>query len=138
MSDLILLPRTLVIRLLHQAQTHPEIEVCGLISARDGVPVGLYPVENVAADRRRHFHLDPKGQIEAMRTMRQRGETLFAVYHSHPTAPPFPSNEDLEAVAYPEALTLIISLVTKGTLQMRGFRLDGRTPEEVLLAVEEG
>lgn len=137
MPDLITLPRTLVIRLLHQAHSRPDFEVCGLIGARGEVPASLYPVDNVAADRKRHFHLDPKGQIEAMRTMRQRGETLFAVYHSHPSAPPFPSAEDIEAIAYPEALTLIISLDTKGTLQMRGFRLDGRTPEEVVLTVEE-
>lgn len=137
MPERITLPRTLVIHLLHQAQAQPEFEVCGLIGARGQVPTSLYPIANVAADRRRHFHLDPKGQIEAMRTMRQRGETLFAIYHSHPSAPPFPSAEDVEAIAYPEALSLIISLDTQGTLQMRGFRLDGRTPEEVVLAVEE-
>lgn len=137
MPDLITLPRTLVISLLHQVQSCPEFEVCGLIGARDGVPASLYPVDNVATDRKRHFHLDPKGQIEAMRTMREHGETLFAIYHSHPSAPPFPSDEDLEALAYPEALTLIISLNTRGTLEMRGFRLDGRTPEEVVLAVDD-
>ncbi len=137
MPDRITLPRTLVIRLLQHAQSCPDFEVCGLIGARGDVPVSLYPVDNVAADRRRHFHLDPKGQIEAMRTMRRHSETLFAVYHSHPSAPPLPSTEDVEAIAYPQALTLIISLDTKGTLQMRGFRLDGRTPEEVVLAVEE-
>ncbi|GAB6068775.1 hypothetical protein JCM13664_20960 [Methylothermus subterraneus] len=137
MPESVVLPRALVIALLHQAQSRPECEVCGLIGARGGVPVSLYPVANVAAEPKRHFHLDPQGQIEAMRTMRERGETLFAVYHSHPSAPPFPSDEDIEAVAYPEALTLIVSLSTKGTLQMRGFRLDGRIPEEVVLEVEE-
>lgn len=135
--DRIVLPRTLVNSLLHQAQSCPDVEVCGLIGARGGVPVSFYPVENIAADRKCHFELDPKGQIDAMRTMRERGETLFAIYHSHPSAPPIPSAEDLEAIAYPEALTLIISLDTKGTLKMSGFRFDGCTFKEVVLAVEE-
>ncbi|BCX80559.1 [CysO sulfur-carrier protein]-S-L-cysteine hydrolase [Methylomarinovum caldicuralii] len=137
MPDTIVLPRSLVTRLLHQAQSRPDYEVCGLIGARDGKPVNVYPVANVAADPGRHFEMDPAGQIRAMKTMRQRGETLFAIYHSHPHAPPFPSSEDLEAVSYPEALSLIISLNTKGVLEIRGFRLEGRQPEEVELVMEE-
>lgn len=137
MTERVTLPRPLVISLLHQAQSRPELEVCGLIGARGNVPTGLYPIENIAPDPRHRFCLDPKGQIEAMRTMRERGEKLFAVYHSHPSAPPFPSAEDMTAIAYPEALILIISLDTKGTLQMRGFRPQGSTAEEVTLAVEE-
>lgn len=138
MAETIILSRSLVTRLLHQAQTRPDYEVCGLIGANDDRPSSLYPIANVAKNPRLHFRMDPKGQIEAMKTMRQRGETLFAIYHSHPKAPPFPSQEDLEWVAYPEALTLIISLSTKGVLEMRGFRLEGRHPQEVILVMEEG
>ncbi|BCX88782.1 [CysO sulfur-carrier protein]-S-L-cysteine hydrolase [Methylomarinovum tepidoasis] len=137
MPDTIVLPRSLVTRLLHQAQSRPDYEVCGLIGARDGKPVSVYPVANVATDPERHFEMDPAGQIQAMKTMRQRGETLFAIYHSHPHAPPFPSREDIQSVSYPEALSLIISLNTKGVLEIRGFRLEGRRPEEVELVMEE-
>ena len=137
MPDTIVLPRSLVTRLLHQAQSRPDYEVCGLIGARNGKPVSVYPVANVAPDPARHFEMDPKGQIQAMKAMRERGETLLAIYHSHPSAPPFPSAEDLEAVSYPEALSLIISLNTKGVLEIRGFHLDGRQPEEVELVMEE-
>ncbi|HEY9148296.1 MAG TPA: M67 family metallopeptidase, partial [Gammaproteobacteria bacterium] len=69
------------------------------------------------------FAMDPQQQIDAMRHMREGGEELFAIYHSHPHAPPEPSRRDLQEAAYPEALYLIISLDTKGVLQMRGFRL---------------
>ncbi len=137
MTETIVLPRFLVTRLLHQAQTRPDHEVCGLIGARGDKPSSLYPIANVAENPRLHFHMDPKGQIKAMKTMRRRGETLFAVYHSHPQAPPFPSREDLEWVAYPEALALIISLNTKGVLELRGFRLEGRHPREIVLVMEE-
>ncbi len=56
--------------------------------------------------------------------MRENGEALFAIYHSHPTSPAEPSAIDLELAAYPDALYLIISLNTKGVLEMRGFRLN--------------
>ena len=56
--------------------------------------------------------------------MREQQEELFAIYHSHPTAPAEPSATDLEMANYPDALYLIISLNTKGVLEMRGFRLN--------------
>jgi len=133
----IILPRSLVNRLLHEAQTLEDHEVCGLIGAVEGSPQNAYPITNVASQPRSHFLMDPRDQIRAMKTMRQRGETLFAIYHSHPCAPALPSREDLEQVSYPEALTLIISLKTKGVLEIRAFRLDGHQPEEVPLEMEE-
>jgi len=129
-------PRTLVNQILQQAQRAGDREVCGLVSARQGRPVHSYPVANVAADPAHRFQMDPQQQIEVMRQMRERGETLFAIYHSHPDAPARPSAEDLREAAYPDALYIIVSLATEGTLEMRGFRLHDSHIENVDIVVE--
>lgn len=116
------IPRTLANRLLHLAQSSPNQEVCGLLAAKDGLAQSCYPIANVADSPQRRFLLDPQGQIDAMRSMREKGETLFAIFHSHPDAPAQPSAEDAAQAAYPEALYLIISLNTQGVLELRGFR----------------
>lgn len=134
----IALSRTLVNQIMHHAQTAPEDEVCGLIGAQASGATRIYPVANVADDTHHLFAMDPKGQIDAMRTMREAGETLFAIYHSHPHAPAAPSAIDLQQAAYPEALYLIISLDTKGVLEMRGYRLRERRVENVELELLEG
>lgn len=118
-------PRSLVNRILHLAQQHPEREVCGLIGSRDGRPVSCYPVSNVAEQADVRFQLDGAEQITAMREMRDRGEQLFAIFHSHPSAPAEPSPTDLANAAYPDALHLIVSLGTAGVLELRGFRFTG-------------
>jgi proteasome lid subunit RPN8/RPN11 len=123
----------MVNQLLHQAQVNSQGEICGLIGARNGIPTCCYPVNNIAPDPRRQFFMDPQGQIKAMRCMREQGEELFGIYHSHPDTPPLPSKSDLAQAAYPEALYFIISLNTKGVLEMRGFRLQGKTYEEIEL-----
>ena len=133
----VFLPRHIVNQLLHQAQIHADYEVCGLIGAKDGVPVNIYPVKNIAEDPKNHFRMDPEGQIAAMKTIRERGEELFAIYHSHPKAPAQPSEEDVSLAAYPEALYLIISLNTKGVLEMRGFLLSENSLQEIPLGMEE-
>ena len=123
------LPRTLVNEMLHHAQLSPASEVCGLIGARTGVPSRCYPVANIAGEPGHLFQMDPRGQIDAMRAMRERGESLFAIYHSHPYSQPAPSETDLIEAGYPEALYLIVSLDTKGVLEMRGWRLAPRLEE---------
>ena len=130
------LPRPLVNRLLATAQADPEREVCGLVGAKDGVPATFYPVANVAENPGHLFRMDPKGQIDAMRAMREAGESLFAIFHSHPHGPARPSAIDLAEAAYPEALYLIASLGTTGVLELAGYRLlEGEAaPVELLVS----
>lgn len=118
------LTREIVNRLLAQAQQASETEVCGLIGRSEAGTYSLYPVANVAADQAHLFAMDPKGQIDAMRQMRECGESLFAIYHSHPHASAEPSFRDRQEAAYPDALYLIISLNTRGVLELRGFHLN--------------
>jgi len=56
--------------------------------------------------------------------MRERGEELFAIFHSHPAAPAEPSALDMAQAGYPDALYLIVSLGTCGVLELRGFRIE--------------
>jgi proteasome lid subunit RPN8/RPN11 len=131
------IPRKLAQQLLHLAQISPDAEICGLVGGKNGVPQTCYPVVNIAESPQQRFLLDPKQQIAAMAAMRDQGEQLFAIYHSHPTAPAFPSRLDLEQAAYPEALYLIISLNTKGILEMRGFKIASQTANEIVLVLSE-
>lgn len=131
------IPRKIANQLLHLAQQSPDQEVCGLIGGKNGLPTRCYPINNIAEQPGQHFQLDASQQIAAMANMREQGEALFAIYHSHPTAPAQPSATDLELAAYPDALYLIISLNTKGILELRGFRIEQKTAREIGLALSE-
>jgi proteasome lid subunit RPN8/RPN11 len=131
-------PLALVNQILIQALDTANAEICGLVAGRDGHPTRCFPIDNIAAHPRQTFLLDPKQQIDAMRLMREQGETLFAIYHSHPDTPATPSAQDLKLAAYPETLYLIVSLQTTGTLQMRGyyFSQGAMTPVDVVIGNE--
>lgn len=70
---MIQLPRNIVNQILTHAQQSPEKEVCGLIGSLEGRPSHCYAVENVSREPERLFNMDPKGQIDTMRAMRERG-----------------------------------------------------------------
>ena len=132
------LPRKLTQQLLHLAQISPDVEICGLIGAGpDGLPLSCYPVSNCAETPHNRFLLDASQQIAALKHMREKGETLFAIYHSHPKAPATPSAADIEQATYPEAIHLIISLDTKGVLELRAFRFAEKSIQELMLQLVE-
>lgn len=138
-NETIQLPRTLSNALLAHAQQGDTDEICGLISIKhtDGdLDYRQHPITNIAADRPHRYVMDPAGQIAAMRDIRESDRELFAIYHSHPTSAALPSATDMAEAGYPEALYLIISLNTKGVLEMRGFRLQGDGYQEVDLLIE--
>ncbi|RLA05685.1 MAG: hypothetical protein DRQ47_00515 [Gammaproteobacteria bacterium] len=128
------LPRPLVNQLLHLAQQSPEKEICGLIGSREREAT-CYPIDNVAVDASVLFALNASEQIAAMKSMRERNQELFAIYHSHPTASALPSVTDITEANYPDALYLIISLNTRGVLEMRGFYLGDNSMNEVALSI---
>ncbi len=130
-----MLPRLLVDQILHHVRSSPELEVCGLIAASNGHPVRVIPITNVSPRPQQRFTMDPAAQIDAQRRMREQGESLFGIYHSHPHSPAEPSATDLEQAGYPEALYLIVSLDTPGAVEMRGFRLRGPTAVRVHLKI---
>jgi [CysO sulfur-carrier protein]-S-L-cysteine hydrolase len=132
------LPRKLTNQLLHLAQISPTAEICGLVGAdSQGNPCSCYPVANSADTPHNRFLLDASQQIAAMKQIREKGEQLFAIYHSHPNTPAIPSAFDIEQAVYPEALHLIISLNTKGVLELRAFKIMEKNIEELHLNLIE-
>ncbi len=125
-----MLPRTAVNRLLAAAQARPGEEVCGFI-VRTTEGCAVRPVGNVADDPTRHFEMDPAGMVDAFRAVRDAGEEILAIYHSHPTGPATPSALDQQRAYYPELHYLVISLGTRGVLELRAFHLDRDDCREV-------
>ena len=127
------LPRPLVNSILAQAQQSPENEICGLIGGRGGQAEHCYAIDNTAIDRARRYQMDPKEQINVMRQMRELGEELIAIYHSHPHAPALPSPTDLAEAEYADAAYLIVSLNTVGVLEMTAFCIKQQQAHELAL-----
>lgn len=137
MTNAIVLPRPLVQKLFAHAQSEPGTEVCGLVSGKNGSPLRHYPIANVSGEPSHLFDMDRAQQLGALKSMREKGEELFAIYHSHPTAPAEPSARDVEQLAYPEAVYLIISLNTKGVLELRAWRARQQSMDEIPLKILE-
>jgi len=111
--------------LTHASQSDPA-ECCGLIGGAAGRVTSIYPLENVAADTNISYEAAPEDLFAAQRQMRERGEELLAIYHSHPrSAEPAPSETDVRLAYYPQAVYFIIGLAGPQPVA-RAFRISER------------
>jgi proteasome lid subunit RPN8/RPN11 len=136
-SQTLELPRPLVNKILAHAQQNPSMEVCGLIGNDTAGKKDYYAVENISADPSCRFLMDAPQQINAMKKMRDRQQQLFAIVHSHPTASAEPSQLDIDENSYKNVFYIIISLNTKGVLEMRAYTQTEDAMQEVELILED-
>ena len=111
----------------HAKSNYPQ-EACGLLAGR-GSASRFIPMANVLASPS-GYEMDPASLIQAFRDLRDTGEDLLAIYHSHPHGPARPSASDIQRSYYPEAAHLIVSLADPERPQAAAFRIvDGEVLE---------
>jgi len=131
------LPRPLVNKILAHAQQNPTVEVCGLIGNDASDHKDYYAIENIAKEPGCRFLMDAPQQIQAMKQMRDRQQQLFAIVHSHPTSNARPSALDIQENSYKDAFYIIISLNTRGVLEMRAYTQQQDGMQEIELILED-
>ncbi len=131
------LPRPLVNKILAHAQQNDSMEVCGLIGNSSAGEKNYYAIDNVSENPGCRFLMDAPQQINAMKKMRDKQQQLFAIVHSHPTTSAEPSQLDIQENSYKDVFYIIISLNTKGVLEMRAYTQTGDTMQEVELILED-
>jgi len=112
--------------LLHAYETSPA-ECCGLIGGgEDQQARSIYSLRNMALNPNVAYEAAPDDLFSAQRQMRDRGEQLLAIYHSHPrSAEPAPSETDVRLAYYPNAVYLIVGLGGPQPV-IRAFRISER------------
>lgn len=113
-------------QILAYARAADPAECCGLIGGGGSNATSIYPLRNIAGNTATSYEAAPEDLFSAQRQMRERGEELLAIYHSHPrSSEPAPSQTDVRLAYYPQAVYFIIGLAGP-TPVMRAFRISER------------
>jgi proteasome lid subunit RPN8/RPN11 len=122
------IPRALAEEMCAHARAAAPKECCGLLGGRaESAAESAYPLRNVAPDAAASYEAAPEELFDAQRQMRARGESLVAVYHSHPrSAEPAPSATDVRLAFYPSAVYFIVGFDAAGGCVLRAFHISER------------
>jgi [CysO sulfur-carrier protein]-S-L-cysteine hydrolase len=109
--------------IIAHARSEAPRECCGLIGGISSKSQTIYRLRNVAADPLVTYEAAPEDLFAAQRAMRDRGEQLAAIYHSHPRSKdPEPSVTDVRLAYYPSAVYFIVGLGDQEPC-LRAFRI---------------
>jgi len=129
---MVAIERRYVEQMIAQAKEEAPYEACGIIAGQEGRPVKLYRTAN-AEQSTTTYRLEPEEQYRIFLEMEEKGWELWAIYHSHPAFPPYPSARDIEQAYFPESLYLIVSLAQEEP-EIRAFKIvEGEVREEELV-----
>jgi proteasome lid subunit RPN8/RPN11 len=110
------------------------VEACGLLEGAANAVHRVHRLENVAADPRTHFTIDPEAFLRVEHAARACGRTIIGVWHSHPHGSAVPSPID-RASAWPGWSYLIAGVTNAEPAALRSWQLcaGGFVPQSLVL-----
>ena len=126
---MIYLKRTDYATIVTHARASLPNEACGLIAGREENGhrhiEKVYLLENEDHSPE-HFTMSPQAQLGAIKDMRANGLKPLGNFHSHPSTPSRPSEEDKRLALDPRASYMILSLAEEEPV-LRSFHIEGGT-----------
>ncbi|WP_425801354.1 M67 family metallopeptidase [Desulfitobacterium sp. Sab5] len=108
-------------------------EACGLLAGRVENDMKIieevYYLTNIDQSPE-HFSMDPKEQFAAIKAIRSKDWQLLGNFHSHPSSPSRPSQEDIRLAFDPEASYFILSLKDKVKPVLKSFKIKEKAASE--------
>jgi proteasome lid subunit RPN8/RPN11 len=126
--------------MVSHALTEAPNECCGIVASVDGEAVRVFRATNAEASPLR-YEMDGNDQIRIQNEIDAQRWDYGAIYHSHTRSAPYPSQTDINMAFHPEVGAVwpgsiyIIIGVAGPAPEVRAFRIESHTPEEVSLSV---
>ena len=108
-------------------------EACGYLLGSDGTITDNYAMTNIDHSPE-HFSFDPKEQFAAIRYARENGLFVLANWHSHPSSPSRPSQEDIH-LAYDSDISYVIVSLAEIDSVVNSFKIKNGVVEKENLTV---
>ena len=141
------IPNALYEEILAHCRSRSPKEACGILAAEarsesglasalrapgspggasGSVVVQVYPMTNVE-DSPIGYAMDPKEQLQIEKQMRQRGQRMVGIYHSHTASAAYPSAVDMRLAISPDVSYVLVSLRDPKQPDFKSYRIEGTT-----------
>ncbi|PIQ83345.1 MAG: hypothetical protein COV75_07960 [Candidatus Omnitrophica bacterium CG11_big_fil_rev_8_21_14_0_20_63_9] len=126
------IPRALHDEVIAHCRSRYPKEACGLLAGERDVVTQVYPMTNVE-DSPIGYAMDPREQLKVEKQMRQQGQRLVGIFHSHTASAAYPSSVDVRLAISPDVSYVLVSLQDQAAPDFKSYRIDGQaiTPEAV-------
>jgi len=127
-----ILPSDLLEQVISHCKSVYPNEACGLLAGTKNIAEKIYKMTNIEHSSVSYM-MDPGEQFRALKEMREHGDQMVAIYHSHPHSTAYPSPRDISLAYYPDPVYLILGLTDIGRPEVRAFEILDGTVHEVAI-----
>jgi len=120
---MLVLPKPLAEELVAHCRRQYPKEACGVLAGQQGRITRLYPMRNVE-DSPIGYSMDPKEQLQVEKAMRQAGQQMVGVYHSHTASEAYPSSVDVSLAISPDISYVLVSLKKPDAPVIKSYRIE--------------
>lgn len=117
----IILPRRVAVRILGEAQVAQPRRIGGVVGYDSSGPILFLPIRNASPQPEASLHHSGDDVSLAKGGLEGRGMGLWAYVSSHPVSEAVPTLREVMESPFPDALQLVVSLNTKGVLELRAW-----------------
>lgn len=104
--DSLVIPVPIYYEMVNYCLSQKPMEACGFLSGSNQVVQQLWPIQNTDKSPV-SFTMDNLEIEAALETIRDSYQELYAMFHSHPTAPPYPSAFDIDNAHLPCSYVIV-------------------------------
>lgn len=124
---MLILGKELLEKIIAHSRSALPNEACGLLAGivdESGVKnvAEVYRLKNMD-ESPEHFSMSSEEQFAAIADMRRRGIALLGNFHSHPSTPARPSEEDIR-LAFDKSLSYLIVSLARTEPALKSFIID--------------
>lgn len=116
-----------------QARAELPDESCGYLLGEAETATFNYRMTNIDHSSE-HFSFDPAEQFAAIRYARKEGLKVIGNWHSHPSSPSRPSQEDIRLANDPRIAYFILSLASQEPV-LNAFSVQAGVVEKLVLEI---
>ena len=115
----------------HCQSLYPK-EACGILAGPNDPTAGqrravvhVYRMTNTE-DSPIGYAMDPKEQLKVEKEMRQRGQRMIGIYHSHTASAAYPSSVDVSLAISPDLSYVLVSFKDRARPELKSYAIDGQ------------
>lgn len=123
MMNKLIIPYHIFEKIISHCKTVYPNEACGILAAKNNTVEKVFEMTNIENSTVSYL-MEPKEQFRVMKEMRNSGEKMIAIYHSHPHSQAYPSAKDVKLASYPDSAYIIVSLADKEKPELRAFEIN--------------
>jgi proteasome lid subunit RPN8/RPN11 len=130
----LLIPSEIYEEMIAHCKEGLPYEACGILAGTDAEVKRIYRMKNIE-NSPVSYMMDPSEQFRVMKDMRSKGDSMLAIFHSHPCAAAYPSAKDVSLAFYDDVVYIIVSLADTVPV-IKGYTITDGKVEEIEIITE--